>query len=76
MKRRMLGVVVAAVALTVVPSAAAVAQSGATCTDVTITQSPPGWHVSETYECDGCRPLTVRPTSGGAVYTINSGCPR
>lgn len=73
----------AAVALTVVPSATAavpsataVAQGGAQCTDVTITQSPPGWHVSETYECDGCRPLTVRPTSGGAIYTINSGCPR
>lgn len=74
--RRRIGLAAAAVAMAVVPMTPARAQGGE-CIDVTITQLPQGFHVSAPYSCEGCGPLVKsRPISGGAVYTINMGCPR
>lgn len=74
--RKTIAVLAATVALTVVPSATAVAQGDAQCIDVTIQQTPPGGYVSAPYPCGCGRTLTVTPIAGGAIYTINMGCPR
>ena len=45
------------------------------CIDIVLILSPsPTWSIGRPYSC-ACGPaLTQRPISGGAVYTINTGC--